>query len=139
METWFKDDQGLTIIDALIALCLIGILMGVVIPKYQRVAHEAREAALKMGLANIRTSIRLFRVLNSRNPGSLGELVENDVLFPARSGTNPFSDPIFLNEKYLIGQAQDAHGHLLDAFGNRYAYDSVQGDVRASTKGYERW
>jgi competence protein ComGC len=137
--TCLKDGQGLTIIDALISLCLIGILVGVVIPKYQRVAQEAQEAALKMGLANIRTSIRLFRVLNERNPRSLNELVENAVLLPARSGTDPSSSPIFLDEKYLIRQAQDSEGRLVDAFGNRYAYDPVRGEVRASTKGYERW
>lgn len=134
-----KDVKGLTIIDAVITLCLIGILIGVVIPKYQRVAREAQEAALKMGLSNIRTSIRLFRMLKERNPRSLKELIENDVLLPARSGKDPYAGPIFLDEKYLINQAQDAEGNLVDAFGNSYAYDPVRGELKASTKGYERW
>ncbi len=139
MGTGFKDAKGLTIVDAVITLCLIGILIGVVIPKYNRVAREAREAALRMGLSNIRTSIGLFRMLNERNPRSLRELIENDVLFPARSGAATASGPIFLDEKYLVKQAQDADGHLVDAFGNRYAYDPVRGEVKASTKGYESW
>jgi type II secretory pathway pseudopilin PulG len=139
VENGFKDVKGLTIIDAVITLSLIGILIGVVIPQFQRVAHEAQEAALKMGLANIRSSIRLYRVLNDRNPKSLNELIENDVLLPVRRGTDPSLGPIFLDEKYLIRQAQDAEGCLVDAFGNRYAYDSVRGEVKASTKGYERW
>ena len=139
MGTCFKNEQGITILDSIFTLCIIGILIGVVIPKYQRAAHEAQEAALKMGLANIRTSIRLFRVLNERNPMSLKELVEKDVLLPARSGIDPFSGPIFLDEKYLIQQAQDKEGYLVDAFGNRYAYDPVRGEVKAATKGYERW
>jgi type II secretory pathway pseudopilin PulG len=137
--TCFKNNQGLTIIETLITLCLIGILIGIVVPKYQKVAHEAQEAALRMGLANIRTSIKLFRVLNERNPGSLRELVEKDVLLPVRSGTDLSSGPVFFNEKYLLPQARDAEGHLMDAFGNRYAYDPVRGEVKASTKGYERW
>ena len=139
MWTSFKYAKGLTVIDALISLCMIGILIGVVIPKYQRVAREAQEAALKMGLTNIRTSIRLFQILNERNPRSLKELIENDVLLPARIGSDPTSGPIFLDEKYLVKQAQDAEGHLVDAFGNRYAYDPVLGKVKASTKGYESW
>ena len=139
MGTRFTDVNGLTVIDALVSLCLIGILIGVVIPQYQRVAREAQEAALKMGLTNIRTSIRLFRMLNERNPRSLKELIEDDVLFPARSGKKPDSGSIFLDEKYLVKQAQDAEGHLVDAFGNRYAYDPVRGEVRTSTKGYESW
>jgi len=137
--TGFKDAKGLTIVDAVITLCLIGVLIGVAIPKYNRVASEAQEAALKMGLTNIRTSIRLFRMLNERNPRSLKELIENDVLFPARIGKEPSAGPIFLDEKYLVKQAQDAEGYLVDAFGNRYAYDPVRGEVRASTKGYESW
>ena len=134
-----KDAKGLTVIDALISLCMIGILIGVVIPKYQRVAREAQEAALKMGLTNIRTSIRLFQILNERNPRSLKELLENDVLFPARIGKDPYVSTIFLDEKYLVKQAQDAEGQLVDAFENRYAYDPVLGEVKATTKGYENW
>jgi competence protein ComGC len=137
--TCFKDAKGLTIIDALISLCLIGVLVGVFIPHYLRLAHEARETAIKMELANIRTSIRLFRMLNERNPGSLRELIENDVLIPARIGKNQYTGPIFFNEKYLVAQAQDEQGRLVDSFGNLYAYDPVRGQVRTSTKGYESW
>jgi len=137
--TWSGNAKGLTIIDAVITLCLIGILIGVVIPKYQRVAREAQEAALKMGLSNIRTSIRLFRILKERNPRSLKELIENNVLLPARSGKEPYTGPIFLDEKYLVKQVQDVEGNLVDAFGNRNAYDPFHGEVKTSTKGYESW
>jgi type II secretory pathway pseudopilin PulG len=139
VRTCLKDVKGLTIVDAVITFCLIGILIGVVIPKYQRVTREAQEAALKTGLANIRSSIRLFRMLNERNPRGIRELIENDVLLPARGGKDPYAGPIFLDEKYLVNQAQDAEGQLVDAFGNRYAYDPVRGDVKATTKGYESW
>ena len=130
--------RGLTILDTLITLCLIGILIGVVIPKYQRVAHEAQEAALKTGLANIRTSIRLFRMLNGRNPASLHELIEKDVMLPARIGTGPYTGSI-INQKYLMQQAMDAKGNILDSFENPFTYNEMQGDVRSKTKGYEMW
>jgi type II secretory pathway pseudopilin PulG len=137
--TWFKNAKGLTIIDAVVTLCLIGILIGVVIPKYQRVAREAQEAALKMGLANIRSSIRLYRALNERNPKSLNELLENNVLLPSRMGPAPPAGSIFLDEKYLVAQALDAQGRLADPFGSYYAYDPVLGVVKATTRGYENW
>lgn len=137
--TWSRDAKGLTIIDALISLFLIGILVGVVIPHYLRLAHDARETALKMELSNIRRSIGLFRMLNERNPVSLNELIEKKVMLPSRMGPDPFAGPIFLDENYLVAQAQDARGHLVDAFGNSFAYDPVRGKVKASTKGYERW
>jgi type II secretory pathway pseudopilin PulG len=130
--------KGLTILDTLIVLCLIGILIGVVIPKYQRVAREAQESALKAELSSIRTSIKLFRLLNGRNPERLQELLEKQVMIPAQIGADPYTGSIF-NQKYLMQQAVDAQGHILDSFGNPYSYDAVQGEVRATTKGFEMW
>lgn len=138
-EKRYKGRAGLTIIDALISLCMIGVLIGVVIPRYQQLAHEAQEAALKTGLANIRASIRLFRTLNERNPKNLNELIEQNVMLPARSGSDPSAGPLIFDEKYLVAQALDAQGRLVDSFGSRYAYDPVRGEVKASTKGYESW
>lgn len=132
-----RTQRGFTIIDALISLCLIGILVGVVIPKYKQTAREAQEAALKAGLSNIRTSIQLFKMLNGHNPKSLNELIEKNVMLPARTGTTPYTGPVFFNRKYLMSQAVDSRGHLLDPFGNCYSYDPVRGEVKASSKGCE--
>jgi type II secretory pathway pseudopilin PulG len=130
--------RGLTVIDAVITLCLIGILIGVVIPRYQRIAHEAQETALKMGLSNIRTSIKLFRMLNGRNPKSLQELIEKNIMIPARTGAEPYMGSIF-KQKYLMQQVIDANGNILDPFGNPFVFDEMTGQVRSTTKGCESW
>jgi len=130
--------RGLTIIDAIITLCLIGILLGIVIPKYRQVARSAQEVALKTGLSNIRTSITLFNMLNKRNPKTLRELVETDVMLPSRIGKDPYTGSIF-KQKYLTQQSMDASGNIIDSFGNPFAYDALQGDVKTTTKGYEAW
>ena len=133
---WHGSRKGFTIIDAIITLCLIGILIGVVIPKYQRLAQEAQESALKAELANIRMSIKLFKLLNRRNPESLKELIEKQVL-PARIG-NAYTGSIF-NQKYLMTNAVDKEGNIIDSFENPFLYDPVQGEVKTTTKGYETW
>jgi len=130
--------RGLTILDTIITLCLIGILIGVVIPRYQRVAREAQEAALKTGLANMRLSITLFKMLNNRNPESLKELTEKKVMLPARIGTDRYSGSFF-DQNYLMSHVVDSKGNILDAFGNQFAYDPFRGEVKATTKGYEDW
>jgi len=135
--TGFKDAKGLTIVDAVITLCLIGMLIGVVLPKYYRVAHEAQEAALRTELANIRTSVRLFIMLNGRNPASLREMIEKKVMLPARIGGG-YTGSIF-KESYLMKNAVDAEGNKVDAYGNPFHYDPQRGEVRSSTKGYENW
>jgi competence protein ComGC len=137
VRTRFTDAKGLTIIDAVITLCLIGILIGVVIPKYQRVAREAQEAAVRTELANIRISIILFKMLNGRNPASLREMIETEVMLPARIGSG-YTGSIF-KESYLMKNAVDAEGNKVDAYGNLFIYDSKRGEVRSSTKGYENW
>jgi competence protein ComGC len=134
----WRNPKGLTVIDALITLCVIGILIGVVIPKFQRMAHEAQELAVKSELANIRTSITLFKMLNGRNPKSLSELIEKSVMLPARIGADQYSGSFF-KQKYLTVNVVDEKGNILDAYGNYFCYDPVRGEVRSSTKGCDLW
>jgi len=131
--------KGLTILDTLITLCIIGLLTGVVIVKYQQVSQAAQEAALKTALVNIRTSIMLFKMLKNRNPQSLKEMTEEKVMLPARIGSDTYTGPIFLKKEYLMAYAVDKDGNVIDAFENPFFYDPVQGEVKATTKGYETW
>jgi len=133
-----RDRKGLTIIDAVITICIIGVLIGVVVPKYERMAHAAQEVALKSALSNIRTSIQLFKMLNNRNPDSLHELIEKNVMLPAKTGSDPYTGSI-VDQKYLMLIATDSKGNIIDAFGNPFIYDTYRGEVRATTKGYETW
>ena len=135
---FFTNRKGLTIVETLIALCLIGVLVGVVIYQYNRVAREAQETAVKTELANIRTSINLFKIMNNRNPESLNDLLEKNVMLPARIGSDPYSDSFF-KRKYLMTNSIDAQGNLVDAFGNFFYYDPVRGEVKSSTEGCETW
>jgi type II secretory pathway pseudopilin PulG len=131
--------KGLTILDTLITLCIIGVLTGVVIVKYRQVSYAAQEAAVKTALVNIRTSITLFKMLNGRNPHSLREMIGQKVMIPARVGADKYTGPIFLKKEYLMEYAVDKDGNVIDAFENPFIYDPVQGEVKATTKGYETW
>jgi hypothetical protein len=77
-------------------------------------------------------------MLNGRNPSTLQELVEKDVILPARIGKDSYTGSTF-QQKYLIQQAMDEKGNMLDPFGNLFIYDSILGEVRTTTKGYETW
>jgi type II secretory pathway pseudopilin PulG len=139
---WLKtrlSAKGLTILETLITLCIIGVLTGVVIVKYRQVTQAAKETALKAGLVNIRMSVTLFKMLNNRNPDSLKEMVEKKVMLPARIGPDKYTDPIFLKESYLMEYATDKEGNIIDAFDNPFTYDAAKGEVRTTTKGYEAW
>jgi type II secretory pathway pseudopilin PulG len=135
---FFTDRKGLAVVETLLALCVIGIFVGVVIYQYQRVTREAQETAVRAELANIRTSIQLFKMLNGRIPESLNELMDKKVMLPAKVGSDAYTGSIF-DRKYLLANAVDKQGNLIDAFGNFFLYDPLRGEVRASTQGCETW
>jgi len=64
--------------------------------------------------------------------------MQKDVMLPASIGPDAYSDSFF-KQKYLMANAVDAKGNILDAFGNPFTYDSVSGKVRATTEGYASW
>jgi len=133
-----QDQRGLTVVEAVIAICIMSILISIVVPKYQRLAREAREAALKTGLMNIRTSIALFKMLNNRYPKDFAEMTEKNIMLPARLGNDPFTGSFF-SRKYLMLQVHDGQGRYLDSFGNPFVYDGRQGVVKSTTRDYESW
>ena len=130
--------KGFTVLEALIALFVVGLLFGILVARGKAVVRAARESAVKAELVNIRTSIQLFRMLNGRNPKSLNELVEKDVMLPARIGPGPYSGSL-IKRKYLLANAVDRNGNVLDPFGGHFSYDPARGEVKSGTKGCELW
>lgn len=126
------DEKGLGIIETTIVCLLVAVMFGVLIPKYQRMAREARETALRMGLTNIRTSIQLYFVLNNKPPEDLKDLIRKRFLIPTKEGT-------IFNDQYLRALTLDNEGYPIDPFGNRYSYKSKDGRISSTTKGYEKW
>lgn len=127
-----QNEKGLGILDTLFVCILVSILIGTVIPYYERLEQEAREVTLQTGLANIRKGIELYQALKGQNPSDLKSLVRARYVIPTRQDT-------FFSGEYLRAQAQDKEGNLLDPFGNRYEYDRNNGKVSSGTKGYETW
>lgn len=127
-----RGEQGLGIIDTLIVVVLISILIGVVIPKYQRMAQEAREAVLQVSLGNIRKGIQLYVLTKKEIPPDLQVLIREQVVIPMASGT-------IFSDTYLNSVTMDSEGYPLDPFGNRFGYLPATGQVFSTTKGYEKW
>ena len=127
-----KNEKGLGILDTLFVCILVSILIGTVIPYYQKLEREAREVALRTGLANIRKGIELHYTLQGRFPSNLKSLLNKRYIVAARSDT-------FFSGEYLRAQAVDKEGNLLDPFGNHYKYNEKNGNVHSESRGYESW
>ena len=124
--------HGRTALDAALVCVLVVGLAAVMMTYLDHLTREARETALRMGLGNVRMSVRLYHALNERYPRDVKELLTTRYLIPTKE------DTIF-SDRYLDAQALDADGYPIDPFGHRYEYDPKQGRVASSTAGYERW
>jgi type II secretory pathway pseudopilin PulG len=128
----WRKENGLTVFDTLLVCILIAGMIAGFMSYYGRMIQEARETALRTGLANIRLSIQLYRVLNGRYPVHLKELLSKRFLMPTKEGT-------IFGDHYLRAHALDQNGYPIDPFGQRYHYNASLGRVASSTSGYENW
>jgi len=127
-----KGEQGLGIVDTLIVVVLLSIFIGVLLPKYQRMAEEARETALQMSLGNLRKAVQVYVLTQRKIPADLRVLMKERFAVPIQEGT-------IFTEQYLKTNALDEAGYPIDPFGNRYGYDPSNGRVYSTTKGYKTW
>jgi len=127
-----KGEQGLGIVDTLIVVVLISIFIGVLIPKYQRVAEEARVTAMRLSIDNLRKAVQVYALTQHKIPGDLRVLMQERFTYPIKEGT-------IFTDQYLKTNALDEAGYPVDPFGHRFGYDPANGRVYSTTKGYERW
>lgn len=124
--------SSLTLIELLIALCLISVLAGAFIYFAGSALRAGREEALRNELSNIRMSLELYRVINERNPENLTELMNQNLTLKSDRG-------IILEKEYLRPFRIDKEGHLLDPFMSRYSYNMKTGVVKSQTIEYQDW
>lgn len=125
------NQKGFTSLETLCVCIMVGGLIGIAMPYYQKLALEAKEVTLRAELVNVRSGVELYHALQRHYPADLRNLILQKYLLPV-------NDRIISGD-YLIAQSLDEDGNLLDPFGNRYRYDPATGQVASETKGYERW
>jgi general secretion pathway protein G len=68
-----KPSAGFTLVELLIVVIILGILAAVVIPQFNNVTQETREAALTTDLRALRNAIDLYHIQhNDTFPGTIG-------------------------------------------------------------------
>ena len=79
-----KKEKGFTLIELLIVMALLGVLVAVMLPKYQDLTPQAKLVASQQNLQTIRSAILIFAAKNQTvggMPDSLGDL---NTYFPRR-------------------------------------------------------
>jgi len=72
--------HGFTLIELLAVLATVGMLLGIVVPRYLQHVDQAREVTLKHNLTGVRDSIDKFYADRGRYPADLQELVQANYL-----------------------------------------------------------
>ncbi len=98
--------EGFTLIEVLLVVVIIGILVGVAVPKLSGRVKQSQVAAARAGIENVSTALRLYELDMGQFPSSLQGLVQNP------GGTKGWRGP------YL------EKGMPKDPWGNDYVYAS---------------
>lgn len=72
--------RGFTLIELLVVMVIVATLLSIAAPRYLRGADDAREAALKSSLAQLREAIDHFHADRGVYPQALADLVEHRYL-----------------------------------------------------------
>jgi len=75
-----RPGRGFTLIEIIIVFALIGILVGLAIPRYQHSRRRAQEAVLREDLFVLRKLINEYYTDKGKYPASLRTLVEENYL-----------------------------------------------------------
>ncbi len=70
-----KEEKGFTLIELLIVMALLGVLVAVLLPKYQDLTPEAKIAASQANLDAVRSAVLLYAAKYQALPDSIGAIV----------------------------------------------------------------
>ncbi|MCX5701190.1 MAG: type II secretion system protein [Candidatus Omnitrophica bacterium] len=124
--------RSFTVMELIVVTCLLFILIGTFANYASYVLKIGKETTLRNELANIRMAVEYFRIINTRLPSDLMELVNKEL-------TNSKENSIILQKNYIRPFRVNSQGYLLDPFMNRYIYTPWDGLVHSNTKGFESW
>ena len=124
-----REERGFTLIELLIVMALLGVLVAVLLPKYQDLTPEAKIAATQQNLESLRSAVLLYAAK-----------------YPPPTGTGP---PAYLDslvtrgfirkipELKISGSSTVVTGNMpsTPAAGGNWYYDPNTGEVRVGITG----
>ena len=111
-------EEGFTLLEMLLVICIIGVLAAVAVPKFSQSMTLANTSKIQADLSTLNTAVGLYRAEKGVNPKTLDQLKEYVVNLDA---LKPPSGKYFLRDKTDAQQA-----------GASYALKEVDGELQAT-------
>ncbi|MCC7299952.1 MAG: type II secretion system protein GspG [Verrucomicrobia bacterium] len=89
-----KSKGGFTLIEIMLVIVIIGIIVGIAVPKITGKVGKANDVAAKASLKSIEAAIQSFEMDNLRLPDSLNDLTVQ------KDGNGPYIKPSELNDPW---------------------------------------
>ncbi len=124
--------KGLTLVELVVALAIIGLFMGTMIVFINKAAVIGKETVLRIELKTLRSTINLYKIVRGGYPQDLRQLLQ------ARYKPEGAKE-IYFSEKFLDTVGKDTQGYPVDPFGNKFNYNPQDGVVFSATNGYRQW
>ena len=111
-------EEGFTLLEMLLVICIIGVLAAVAVPKFSQSMTLANTSKIQADLSTLNTAVGLYRAEKGVDPKTLDQLKEYVVNLDA---LKPPSGKYFLRDETEAKQA-----------GTSYALKEVGGEIQAT-------
>jgi len=103
-----KQTRGVTLIELLIVVLILGALSAIAIPRISQSATNAKRKACDTNVDVINSSIELYSADNDKYPKELGDVTKNVTYFPDGAPACPFGTAYVMDAKtYRVAE----HSH----------------------------
>jgi len=136
MLSRIRSHSGFTLIELIIIIVVLGILAAVAIPKYQDVTNEAKTAACKGALGNMRSGVSIYyanQIVKTGTPTwpPIDSLRNVGTVIIQSLPANPYQLPGSAPDSIVTGVTK---GTIVGTRGG-WAYNATTGEIWANTSG----
>ena len=137
-----RNEKGFTLIELVIIIVILGILAAVAIPKYQDMSAQAKEAAARGSIGNLRSAVTIFYANQAVTTGTpawptLAQLTTFNTVLATTVPRNPYQSTANAPDSVVTGVTP---GTIVGVRGG-WCYLATTGQIwlNTSTAGENLW
>ena len=97
-----KNRQGITLVELLIVVMILGALAAIALPRISQSAGNARQRACDTNISLINSAIEMYYVDEGSYPAALTNVTGSTTYFPDGAPTCPISGTYSMNGNYRV-------------------------------------